>query len=115
MKKKCVAGALVLMTVLYFTGHTSAQAQDLFVANNSGAFHDAILRYSETGAFLGIFAGEQPLRSPAGLAFDKGGDLYIANLGNDTIHRFSSTGTDLGAFASSGLLGLLALRLTTMA
>jgi len=40
---------------------------------------------------------------PVGLAFDHTGDLYVANHGNNTIHRYSSTGADLGVFATTGL------------
>jgi DNA-binding beta-propeller fold protein YncE len=41
-----------------------------------------------------------------GLAFDTGdssGNLYVSNVGNNTIRKFSLTGTDLGTFASTGL------------
>ena len=41
---------------------------------------------------------------PAGLAFDSGGNLYVASYWGTTIEKFSSTGADLGVFAS-GLAG----------
>lgn len=40
---------------------------------------------------------------PVGLAFDGSGHLFVANHGNNTIHRYLSTGADLGVFASAGL------------
>ena len=39
------------------------------------------------------------LHFPAGLAFDRSGNLYVANEGSDTIRQFSPTGQDLGDFA----------------
>ena len=40
------------------------------------------------------------LNAPAGLAFDRGGNLYVANRGDGTIRKFSRTGADLGYFAT---------------
>ena len=39
------------------------------------------------------------LNAPAGLAFDKRGNLYVSNRGDNTIRVFSRTGEDLGYFA----------------
>ena len=51
-----------------------------------------------TGEDLGIFA-VGGLNGALGLALDRVGNLYAANVGDGTIHRFSATGADLGVFA----------------
>jgi DNA-binding beta-propeller fold protein YncE len=42
------------------------------------------------------------LNQPAGLAFDSGGNLYVANSGVPTIVKYNSNGNG-STFASSGL------------
>jgi DNA-binding beta-propeller fold protein YncE len=37
------------------------------------------------------------------MAFDRQGNLYVANYTNNTVHRFSPTGVDLGNFATTGM------------
>ena len=39
---------------------------------------------------------------PHGLAFDRAGNLFVANPVANTIEKFSATGADLGVFANSG-------------
>ena len=55
--------------------------------------------YSATGQFLGIFA-TAGMDHPEGLAFDKAGNLYVANNYGNTVREFSPTGQDLGNFAT---------------
>jgi hypothetical protein len=43
------------------------------------------------------------LNNPQGVAFDRAGNLYVANFNNNTIREFSPSGADLGVFASTGL------------
>jgi sugar lactone lactonase YvrE len=52
-----------------------------------------------TGEDNGIFASVG-LNGALGLALDRAGNLYAANVGDGTIHRFSPTGADLGVFAT---------------
>jgi sugar lactone lactonase YvrE len=82
---------------------TTAAGQDLLVANNTTSYNESILRFSPAGEFLGDFAVTSFRGGPVGLAFDSNGNLYVANHGNNTIHRYSRTGADLGIFASNGL------------
>jgi DNA-binding beta-propeller fold protein YncE len=82
---------------------TTAEGQDLLVANNTASHNESILRFSPTGECLGDFAVTSFRGGLVGLAFDSGGNLYVANHGNHTIHRYSSTGADLGIFVSTGL------------
>jgi sugar lactone lactonase YvrE len=81
----------------------TAAGQDLLVANNTASFTESILRYSAAGEFLGDFAVTSLRGGPVGLAFDAHGNLYVANHGNNTIHRYSRIGDDLGVFASARL------------
>jgi hypothetical protein len=59
----------------------------------------AVRKISLTGEDLGIFA-LVGLNSALGLALDRVGNLYAANVGDGTIRRFSATGADLGVFAT---------------
>src|SRR5258706_7281467 len=80
-------------------GSKPSRADIIYVsnyANNSIEKYDSI-----TGADLGFFVAG--LSGPEGLAFDRGGNLYVANINNNTIRRFSPNGTDLGVFASANL------------
>lgn len=84
--------------------HLPATAgQELLVANNTANSHESILRFSATGECRGNFALTSHRAGPVGMAFDTHGILYVANHGNNTIHRYSSSGTDLGIFTSTGL------------
>jgi DNA-binding beta-propeller fold protein YncE len=95
--------ALVVATVLWPGGNVSAQGQDLFVADKTADFHDRLLRYSSTGAFLGDLGVGAPLSGPVGLAVDRAGNLYVANMDDSKILRYSGSGSYLGIFASTGL------------
>lgn len=86
-----------------FSFRATAAGQDLLVANNTASATESILRFSPTGECLGNFAATSFRGGPVGLAFDPQGNLYVANHGNNTIHRYSRAGADLGIFASTGL------------
>src|ERR1700757_4302885 len=73
------------------------QTRNLFVANQST---NTIREFSPTGVDLGYFT-TTGLNGPTGLAFDKRGNLYVANV--SWIREFSPTGADLGNFATTGL------------
>jgi sugar lactone lactonase YvrE len=66
--------------------------------SGTGSIHE----YSSTGADLGQF-GPAIFADPQGMAFDKAGNLYVADSPDDVIREFSSTGTNLGVFTSTGL------------
>jgi hypothetical protein len=66
------------------------------------ASNNTILEFSLTGQDLGTFASAG-LNQPLGLALDRSGNLYVANVADGTIRKFSPTGQDLGIFASTGL------------
>jgi DNA-binding beta-propeller fold protein YncE len=55
-----------------------------------------------------VFA-DSGFASPFGLAFDRAGNLYVANFDGNTVEEFSPTGEDLGVFASTGLAGPLGM------
>jgi DNA-binding beta-propeller fold protein YncE len=87
----------------WFSNQATAVGQDLLVANNTASHHESVLRFSAQGECLGNFALTSFRSGPVGLAFDPQGTLYVANHGNNSIHRYSNTGADLGGFASAGL------------
>jgi len=62
---------------------------------------NTIRKFALSGQDLGIFASA--LNGPDGLAFDRAGNLYVANVFGNNITEFSPTGQDLGIFASLGL------------
>jgi DNA-binding beta-propeller fold protein YncE len=66
-----------------------------------------VMRYSPTGAFLGVFvtAGSGGLSGPAGLAFGPDRNLYVSSTNTNQVLRYSGgTGAFLGAFASAASL-----------
>src|SRR6187551_65423 len=87
----------------WFSRETTAAGQDLLVANNTASANESILRFSPRGECRGDFALTDFRSGPVGLVFDAHGILYVANHGNNTIHRYSNDGTDLGIFANTGL------------
>lgn len=42
------------------------------------------------------------MNEPAGIAIDGNGNVFVANIGDGTIHEFSSNGADLGTFGVTG-------------
>ena len=64
---------------------------------------NTVREFSPTGADLGDFASTG-LNTPAGLVFDRDGNLYVSNRGDGTIRKFSRSGVDLGYFATTGMV-----------
>ena len=58
-----------------------------------------------TSNSVGSVFASTGLSEPAGLTFDRAGNLYVANYGSSRIEKFSPNGVDLGVFASTGLNG----------
>ncbi len=73
----------------------------------SSFVNDSILRYSATGASLGVFASGGLIDNPYGMEFGPDGNLYVANYSGDNVLRFDGlTGSLLGIAASgNGLDG----------
>ena len=94
-----VRGLALILLLLAVLGPGVAQSDTLLVSTGS----NTILEFSLTGQDLGTFASTG-LSNPLGLALDRSGNLYVANVGSSTIRKFSPTGQDLGLFAS--LLGI---------
>ncbi len=76
-----------------------------------------VLRYDGvTGAFLGVFVGDDPLTpedesggldSPTAAIFLPGGDLAVASFGQDRIVRYDgTTGAFIGDFVAAGVTNL---------
>ena len=73
-----------------------------------------VLRYdAETGAFIGVFVADDPLTpmvnesgellTPAALAFDALGNLYVSSFQNNRVLRYDPTGLFLNNFVADDL------------
>jgi sugar lactone lactonase YvrE len=94
--KHISAGLLVAVTVTLL-GSNRAGASSLFVGNSGD---NTITRFDNAGNPTTFARG---LNAPTGLAFDAGGNLYVANQFANSIEKFSPMGVDLGSFATSGM------------
>jgi hypothetical protein len=90
---------LFLPRGLVFDGSGNLYVANLGEFNNSGSFNNegmtspyanTIEKFSSTGTDLGAFA--TGLDEPYGLAFNLSGDLFVSNVGNNTIDEFSTGG-----------------------
>jgi len=88
---------LLLLVCLLFAAE-AAHADTIYVATDMGSDGE-ILKIDSSG-HTSVFASG--LSSPTGLAFDSIGNLYVANLGNNTIDKFTADGTE-SVFASYAL------------
>ena len=74
---------------------------DIFVTEANGL--NRIHEFSVTGAFLGRWggSGDSPgqFNEPRGLAFDKNGDVYVADTGNNRIQKLTSSGKFISLWA----------------
>ena len=76
---------------------------DTFFVTETG-FQGGVAQFSSTGVGIGALSGG-PLDSPAGIAFDSSGNIYVADgsFSAPAIYKYSATGTYLGIFATNGL------------
>lgn len=71
------------------------------VGNNTGTRNE-VLRYTDTGTFVGVFASGNGLSTPEGLAYGPDGNLYVASFANGGIYEFDgTTGAFIKVLASS--------------
>jgi hypothetical protein len=90
---------LAWMAVLALGG--SARAGFLVSSSNS----NQVLQYTDTGAFVGVFAQGGGLSSPQGLAFGPNGDLYVASFDTGQVLEYNGqTGAFVKVFATSPTL-----------
>jgi glucose/arabinose dehydrogenase len=93
---------MLITTLVVLTGTTliSPPARaDLLVGSGTDAASASVLRFSDSGSFLGVFvAPGDGLQSPRGLAFGPDGNLYVAT-NNDRILRYNgATGAFIDTF-----------------
>ena len=92
-----LGGAVCAVAVLLIA--SSAQAQNLFVANYLG---DTIYEYTPGGAQSTFASG---FVSPGGLAFNSAGNLFVADQGSGTIYEFTLTTFSPYCLATSSTIG----------
>jgi secreted PhoX family phosphatase len=81
------------------------KAGNIFVANGVSAFPfggnnqytNTIAKFSNNLTYLGDFATN--LNKPWGLAFDRAGNLFVSNSGNNRIYKFTSNGAPISQSA----------------
>jgi tripartite motif-containing protein 71 len=63
-----------------------------------------VQKFSNTGKFIRQwdFKGNTHEDSPAGIAVDKSGNVFVINRGHDQIQKFSNTGKFIGEWGSHG-------------
>lgn len=91
--------AIALVLCGLFHNTTTQAAAVVYVSNFN---NNTIERFDSLGNDLGAFASAGGLQQPTGLAFDSGGNLYVANQGANTIIKFAPNGSS-SLFATSGL------------
>lgn len=69
-----------------------------------------VLRFNTSGVFQNEWGGygssTSQLNQPYGIAVDGGGNVLVAETGNDRISKFTSTGTFISSFATSNPLNV---------
>lgn len=81
---------------------------NIFVSTPNIGANSGVFRFSPDGTQGTLFATGIAF-DPRGLAFDREGNLYVANQHGNTVQRFTSEGTFLDTFASTGLKDPFAL------
>ena len=94
----CLLPALV---VCFFFSHSPAHADDIYAAS---FYNNIIYKYTSSGQ-QSVFVNSG-LDGPDGLAFDRSGNLYVANWGYSTFNLFS--GGSIDKIDSSGHLTIFA-------
>lgn len=81
---------------------------NIFISTPNIGVNSGVFRFSPDGTQRTLFATGVDL-DPRGLAFDRAGNLYVANQLGNTVQRFSTDGIPLGTFAAAGLKDPFAL------
>ncbi len=63
--------------------------------------HDRVLKYRRNGAYATEWSGGS-LNQPVAIAVDQGGNVYVANAGDDTIRVFDGSSSLLRSWGGSG-------------
>ena len=79
----------------------SATAASLYVSDIG--LYDVMVFDATTGALTGTLTPTGGWGSPSGIAVAPNGDVYVADMYNNTVNRFDGSGAFLGIFANSEL------------
>ena len=98
------AGLVALGAFGFCAAETRAGFNDLLATNITGA---NVTQYNRvSGGPLGVFASS-PLQFPQGITIGPDNNVYVSDLGNNTVQKFRGTdGTSLGTFVAAGAAGL---------
>jgi DNA-binding beta-propeller fold protein YncE len=81
---------------------------NIFVSIPNLGANSGVFRFEPSGTQRTLFAAGIDL-DPRGLAFDRTGNLYVANQHGSSVRRYSAEGTFLDTFAATGLRDPFAL------
>lgn len=81
---------------------------NIFVSTPNIGANSGVFRFAPSGTLRTLFAAGIDL-DPRGLAFDREGNLYVANQHGSSVRRYSAEGTFLDTFAATGLRDPFAL------
>jgi sugar lactone lactonase YvrE len=99
MKKSEAIALLALLVLAGFTG-TTVCAQNIFVSNQGTP--GSISEFDANGNLINVLVSG--LDDPTGLAFDKSGNLYVANYYGGTVSEYDSAGDLINGSFASGLV-----------
>ena len=94
--------SVVMLTVFrLFSGGTAQATLSVLVDNGGTSFN--ITEYDfNTGTYLGLFT-TYSMQRPLGMTADSTGNVYVADIGANTIEKFAPNGTHLATFTSPNL------------
>lgn len=84
---------------------TRARADFLVSVSNNAGTRNEVLRYTDSGTYVGVFASGGGLNTPEGLSYGPDGNLYVASYGTGAVLKYNgATGAFISTFASDATM-----------